>query len=194
MRIRVLACLLFSIATTAVAPAAILVGLTNTQELIRFDSAAPGTIISTVPITGLIGGDIIRGLDVRPADGMLYGLAVNNPVGADAGRIYLIDPVSGIAVPLSNTPFSTTLSTSTTFYGIDFDPVADQIRIVNTADQNLRVNATTGALIATDTDLAHASATLAAPGWRSDRKHGDVHLHRDEYRQCPPVRGDSAGR
>ncbi len=157
MKKRVLGCILLWIATTAVAPAAILVGLTNTGELIRFDSAAPGTIISTVPITGLIGGDIIRGIDVRPANGMLYGLAVNNPVGADLGRIYLIDPVSGMAVQLSNTPFSTTL-TNGTAYGIDFDPVADQIRIVNTADQNLRVNATTGALVATDTNLAHATA------------------------------------
>ena len=104
MKTRVLGCVFLWIATTTVTPAAILIGLTNTQELIRFDSAAPGTIISTVPITGLIGGDIIRGLDVRPANGMLYGLAVNNPVGADAGRIYLIDPVSGFAVPLSNTP------------------------------------------------------------------------------------------
>src|SRR5688572_25517754 len=46
MKIRVLGCILFGIATTAVAPAAILIGVTNTQELVRFDSAAPGTIIS----------------------------------------------------------------------------------------------------------------------------------------------------
>src|SRR5688572_23132499 len=168
MKSRVLGCILFGVATTAVAPAAILIGLTNTQELIRFDSAAPGTIISTVPITGLIGGDIIRGIDVRPANGMLYGLAVNNPVGVDAGRIYLIDPVSGFAVPLSNSPFSNTL-TAGTFFGFDFDPVADQIRVVNTNDQNLRVNATTGALVMTDTPLAHATLEEEVAGIAYDR-------------------------
>ena len=164
---RVLGCVFLWIATTAVTPAAILIGLTNTQELIRFDSAAPGTIISTVPITGLIGGDIIR-TDVRPANGMLYGLAVNNPVGADAGGIYLIDPVSGFAVPLSNTPLSTTLTTGT-FFGFDFNPVADQIRVVTTSDQNLRVNATTGALLATDTNLAHATLNEEVAGIAYDR-------------------------
>ena len=65
-------------------------------------------------------------------------------------------------------PFSTTLTTGT-FFGFDFNPVADQIRVVNTSDQNLRVNATTGALVATDTNLAHATLNEEVAGIAYDR-------------------------
>src|SRR5690348_12990411 len=49
-------------------------GVTGGSMLIRFNTATPGTINATVPITGLAGGDTIVGLDFRPATGQLYGL------------------------------------------------------------------------------------------------------------------------
>jgi hypothetical protein len=41
-------------------------------------------------------------------------------------------------------------------YGFDFNPVADRLRIVSNADQNLRVNVATG-VTTTDTTLSYAS-------------------------------------
>lgn len=60
-------------------------------RLLGFNTATPGTILSDVPITGLIGGDVIVGIDFRPATGQLYGL------GSVGGRLYTITPTTGAA-------------------------------------------------------------------------------------------------
>ena len=52
---------------------ATLFGLTENNQLVRFDSAAPGTV-TTVAVTGLGGGETLLGLDFRPADEKLYGI------------------------------------------------------------------------------------------------------------------------
>jgi hypothetical protein len=51
---------------------------TFTGALIRFDTDAPGTILSSTPITGLAPDTIgsVRDIDLRPATGGLYGIAV----------------------------------------------------------------------------------------------------------------------
>ena len=57
------------------ASAVIVFSSTVDRRLISFDSAAPGTLLSDVPITGL--GDqfeSVQGIDFRPATGQLYAL------------------------------------------------------------------------------------------------------------------------
>src|SRR5947209_8692354 len=49
-------------------------GVTTASTLIRFDTASPSTIVSSVPITGLAGGETVLGIDFRPATGQLYAL------------------------------------------------------------------------------------------------------------------------
>src|SRR5688572_27549925 len=49
-------------------------GVTDSNALIQFDSATPGTIVSSTPITGLVAGDSIQGIDYRPATGQLFAL------------------------------------------------------------------------------------------------------------------------
>src|SRR5262245_26836003 len=49
-------------------------GVTDTNALIQFDSATPGTIVTTTPITGLVVGDTIQGIDFRPATGQLFAI------------------------------------------------------------------------------------------------------------------------
>lgn len=44
-------------------------GIAGANALIRFDTATPGTIVASTPITGLFGGDTLVGLDFRPATG-----------------------------------------------------------------------------------------------------------------------------
>lgn len=141
-------------------PAAVFALDATGANLVRFDSATPATI-TTTPITGLaVGGatESIVAVDFRPASGQLFALGLNETaVGDDEGRLYLLNPATGAATLVGAGPFSTTMTDAATAYGFDFNPVVDAIRIVNDAEQNLRVNPNTGALISADTALAFAS-------------------------------------
>jgi hypothetical protein len=120
------------------ANAALLVGVTNDNTLIEFDSTNPGSLISGVAISGLAQNEVIRGIDFRPTDGQLYAVG-------SFSRIYTLDRTTGaaslmsvISVPLNGSAF-----------GVDFNPAADfsgasSLRIVSNATQNLAVNADTG--------------------------------------------------
>lgn len=88
-------------------------------------------------ITGLQSNEQILGIDFRPATGQLYGLG-------SSSRLYLLDTATAVATPVGN-PFVIPLSGSS--FGFDFNPVVDRIRITSDADQNLRVNPNTGAVV-----------------------------------------------
>ena len=130
--------------------------VSDTNELLRFDTASPTTATSVGTISGLQAGEQIQGIDFRPATGQLYALGVVDGTTTDEGRVYTIDITTGAATQVGATPFSTTLADSAD-WGFDFNPAVDRIRIVNDAEQNLRVLPATGALAATDTALAYAT-------------------------------------
>jgi hypothetical protein len=111
-----------------------IVGLTSDQRIVTFDTASPGTIVTSAAITGLSGGDVLTGIDLRPANSLIYGVA------ASSGRIYTLT-TSGVATLIS------TVSTVPTggAFGIDFNPVPDRLRLISNTDQNLRINVDTGA-------------------------------------------------
>ena len=119
----------------------------STNNLLRFETATPGTIDATTPITGLEAGETIRGIDFRPSTAQLYALG-------STSRLYVINTANGQATAVGS-PGAFTLDGSS--FGFDFNPVADRIRVVGVADQNLRLNPDTGALAATDDPLAYAS-------------------------------------
>jgi len=130
-------------ACIAVAPALAFgdtaVAVTSGGALITFDTNAPGTVQRTVTITGLQPSETILGVDFRPKDGRLYALG-------STSRLYVIDVKTGVAAQVAGTgPFSPALSG--TDFGFDFDPVRDQIRVVSDADQNLRLDPTTGLVL-----------------------------------------------
>src|SRR5580765_1779449 len=83
-----------------IAPATIFV-VNDSNQLISFDSATPGTIIATKNITGLTNAamESIKGIDFRPATGQLYALGLTAVPGAnnDEGRIYSLDTNTGVA-------------------------------------------------------------------------------------------------
>ncbi len=130
------------------APALSLIGLTSTNQLVRFDSATPGTIVSTTTITGLQTGENILGIDFRPANGLLYGLG-------STSRLYTINTTTGAATQVGTATFTPALSGNA--FGFDFNPVPDRIRVTSDADQNLRLNPDTGAVAGTDTNLVFAT-------------------------------------
>lgn len=128
-----------------IAPHANIYGLTNSNNLVTFDSNNPGVIISQVPITGLQSGENLLGIDFRPATGGLYGLS-------SASRVYLINKTTGEARQVGSTAFTPALSG--TAFGFDFNPVPDRIRVTSNTTQNLRLNPNNGAVAATDGTLA----------------------------------------
>ena len=91
-------------------------------------------------ITGLQAGEMILGIDYRPATGQLYGLG-------SSSRIYVID-MNGVATAVGTAAFSPALSGNVA--GFDFNPTVDRIRVVTTSGQNLRLNPETGAVQVTD--------------------------------------------
>ncbi len=123
---------LLSVAKPAAAVS--LVGLTEDNNLVLFDSSNP-TSTSTVSITGIDG--TLLGIDRRPANNLIYGLTNTN-------NIYTINPFTGVAsfVSTLSVPF-----TGGTISGVDFNPVPDRLRVVGGNDQNYRINVDTGAVI-----------------------------------------------
>ncbi len=105
--------------------------LTSNDQIITFDSASPGTILSARSITGLQIGESLQGLDARPVNGLLYSLG-------SSSRLYTVDPSTGAATQVGSGQFSTLLNG--TSFGLDFNPTVDRIRVSSDLDQNLRLN------------------------------------------------------
>jgi hypothetical protein len=105
--------------------------LTDENDLLTFDSEAPENILAAGPILNLNGQDLI-GIDIRPSTGELYGIG-------SLGWIYRINPVTRV----SNTSGGQNSYAGSRF-GVDFDPVADRMRIVAETDINVRLDVDTG--------------------------------------------------
>ena len=150
---------------------ATLIGLTNVNSLVTFDSATPGTLIgSAVAVTGLTAGDVLVGIDYRPATNTLYGL------GRVSSQLYTIAYTPGgstaaaTAVGASFTP-----ALSGTNFGVDFNPVVDRLRVLGDDEQNLRIVPTTGQVVgnAADTSLAYDPADPLNQGFFDNNADGD---------------------
>jgi len=136
--------------------------LTAGNRLVSFNRDTPGAVRTSVAVTGLQGGENLVGIDYRPADGLLYGVA-------SSGRIYTLNPETGAAT------FKATLSADSTDasapytalagtgFGVDFNPAADRLRVVGNTGQNLRINVDTGATT-TDGDINGGAANSAITG------------------------------
>lgn len=124
----------------------VIYAVTTTNTLISFDASAPGTVLSSVGITGLQVGEIILGIDFRPASRQLYGLG-------STSRLYTINIANGAATIVGAQ--LTTLLNGTAF-GWDFNPTVDRIRVTSSAGQNMRINPNNSAIAGIDTALAYA--------------------------------------
>lgn len=128
--------------------------VTQTNRLISFDSLTPGLINSIVPIRGLARGERILGVDFRPATGVLYALS-------NFANLYTIDERTGRTSRLvASSPFGNGFISSA-FYGVDFNPAVDRLRIVNDFDQNFRIIPNDGSLAAMDGSLAFKTSPPA---------------------------------
>jgi hypothetical protein len=131
--VRVLAVTLFFTTSLAAEPLTLLDG---SGLLLRFiDTLAPGVSLRTVPVTGLLPGEHLEGIDYRPANGVLYGVGV---VSNGEARLYTINTETGAAARVGNGPFDLSIGFSP--MGMDFNPVVDRIRLISNSGINLRVN------------------------------------------------------
>jgi hypothetical protein len=122
-------------------------GVTTTNTLVTFDSAAPGAIVTSVGVTGMQSGETLLGIDFRPATGGLYGLG-------STSRLYQINPTTGAATQVGS---AGSFTLSGTAFGFDFNPTVDRIRVTSNIGQDLRLNPNDGTLTATDTALTFAA-------------------------------------
>lgn len=103
-------------------------------------------VTGTWKLTGLPAG--LVGIDVRPADGMLYGLAAD-------GSIVTIDKMGKVAVK-SKLDMMLPAGVAAT---VDFNPVADRLRVMGANGMNLRANVDDGK-VTKDGDLKFADTDM----------------------------------
>lgn len=132
------------------------IGLTTSGWLVSFNRATPATIATSMAITGLPAGEKLVGFDYRPSNGWLYALS-------QSGTIYTVDTMTGAAkagaklmpAPDQKRPYTALMGSRFT---VDFNPVADRLRVLSDRGQSLRINVDTGATI-TDGDINGGTAT-----------------------------------
>lgn len=149
-------------ASVAVGVVADTYAVTSERRLIAFERAT-GETASVFELTGLAADDEILGADLRPFDDGIYVLTRR-------GKVYAVNPDRGALLVMSDLEADPS-DTSAPFDGltgeafaIDFDPVADRLRVISDAGQNLRVDVDTGATI-TDAPSGMGSARLAAASY-----------------------------
>ena len=104
-------------------------GLTSGGKKITTFELIDGTAEKAVKLDGLMGDSRLVGIDYRVfgGDDSLYGVG-------DRGGIYEVDPVSGEVDRVA----ALTVALEGTSFGVDFNPVANALRIISNTGQNLR--------------------------------------------------------
>lgn len=132
-----------------------LVALTSSNELIQIASAElPGTTSAPVPITGIASGQTIVGIDYRPNTGELYALGYNSTMTTSNSQLYILNANTGMATMIGSV---SSLNLGSGGIAFDFNPTVDRIRIIGENGQNYRLHPITGAVVATDGNLAYAA-------------------------------------
>lgn len=122
--------LVTAFAAATAAQAGMVAVLTGDDTLTMVDTATQKAGKS-MKVSGISGK--IAGIDVRPADGMLYALAAD-------GTIYTVDK-AGKATMKSKMDTALAASAMAT---VDFNPAADRLRVIGSDGTNLRVNVDDG--------------------------------------------------
>lgn len=136
------------------AQAVTIYGLTDRDQLVTFDSMSPDSLTNSVFIQGLASNESLLGIDIRPVDNQIYAVG-------SFGNVYTINKTTGMASYMStlfDSSNNNPVSMLGTEFGIDFNPVADRLRVVSNSGMNLRINVATGATIY-DGVLNQASGT-----------------------------------
>jgi len=135
------ALIVLTLLTAACEPQRPAYALTSAGRIISFDAAKPTKIKSEVSVRGLDSDESLVQLDYRPAADAFYCIT-------SKARLCRVEPKTGAVTLVGNTTFSSETLVNPV---IDFNPVADRLRVIASA-QNLRVNPNDGQQAGTDTD------------------------------------------
>jgi len=116
------------------------------QRIVSFDFNSPGTLRTDMVVSGLQAGEVLRGIDFRPATGQLFALG-------SSSRLYTLNPDTGVATQVGG-GFAPAIN-SAFLYAFNFNPNPDRLRVIgNVNQQNFRLNPNTGGVMDSDTNTA----------------------------------------
>ena len=146
-------------ANNASLPNVSVTALTAGNSLRVFNARTPGTARQII-VNGLRANEQLIGIDFRYYTGnALYGLGSLN----GSYQLYTIATVSANTATATAVGVPFTPATNLGPIGFDFNPVADRIRVVDAATRaNLRLDPTSGALAATDTNVTYDPSDVNA--------------------------------
>jgi hypothetical protein len=136
--------------------------LLDGNRLVTLNTLVPTDFPAPIDITGLVSGENVVAITRRPANGFLYGLAVN-PMGE--GRLYALHPATGFARSLGLAQSfvlsdgATARPIDGTRYGMHVSPADDVMRVSTDTGLNFRFDLTLGSGI---------DSNLIAPGRQMD--------------------------
>jgi len=135
---------------------------------------------------GLMAGDSLKGIDFRPLNGQIYGLG-------KSGMLYTINTSNGAVAVVGSGPYA---GLNGAYFGFDFNPTVDRIRVVSRNGQNLRMHPVTGLVAATDGMLNPGTPHIASAAYTNNFAGAttttlyDIDCHNDSlYMQVPPNDG-----
>lgn len=130
-------------------------GLNVSGQLVTFGLGNAASSVSVKDVTGLKSGDTLVDLDFNPNNSALYAFAAS-------GQVYTLDTSSGAATA------NTTPLTALTSFKTDFNPVANRVRVFDSAANNFRLTVTPAPAISpqgtvtSDGKLAYAASDANA--------------------------------
>lgn len=118
------------------------VGLTEKGYLVYFKTHAPERTYTLGLVKGFVGKDTyLVGMDFRVQNGLLYGVG-------NGGGVYTLDASATLKLVHN---LSQPLDPAAKFFGVDFNPAANRLRIISDTGQNLAHNIDDGATAGTTT-------------------------------------------
>uniref|UniRef100_UPI002795C2BA DUF4394 domain-containing protein n=1 Tax=Streptomyces sp. KL115B TaxID=3045154 RepID=UPI002795C2BA len=105
------------------------IGLTAGQRLVEFRTGSPSKPWQLGKVTGLKNDTKLVGIDFRVQNTKLYGVG-------DKGGIYTLNTRNAKAAKVSQL----TVALAGKFFGVDFNPAANRLRVISDTGQNLRHN------------------------------------------------------
>lgn len=156
-----------SSAATLGNPGTGLILLTGDNNLITMTDSAPAAFSPPVPLSGIVAGDSLVAIDVRPQNQQLYALGINT--SANTFQLYHVSPESGVVAVVGpaqslTSDGATIIPVAAARYGIDFNPTADRLRVVNSNGLNFRMNPNTGGPIDGNAGIAGTNPDGAING------------------------------
>jgi len=158
-RLLFVACLLLS---SICCKANALFGLTNTNQiLVMADANAPAVISGPYNVVGVVTGQTLVALDVRPSTGRLYGLGYNAAI--QVGQVYTITQNGSSFTATAVNAAQLNLSLGNGSIGLDFNSINDVvIQVTSTNGYSYNINATTGMIMNYTTGISYAVGDVNA--------------------------------